>query len=88
MVNSRGQAVPGTVSYNAATRTATLVPNGTRLANPRYTVKLTGGIKDATGNPLAATSWSFTTGNGPVLSRRTPAPGATGVSRTGNITVK
>ncbi|CAH0326785.1 hypothetical protein SRABI128_05564 [Microbacterium sp. Bi128] len=53
-------------SYNAATRVATLNPRGTLTANTKYTVTLTsstyGGIRDAAGNPLQTTRWTFTTG--------------------------
>jgi hypothetical protein len=54
------------LSYNAATRVATLNPKGTLAANTKYTATLTkslyGGILDAAGNPLQTTRWSFTTG--------------------------
>jgi len=53
------------VTYNATTRVLTLNPNATLAANTKYTVTLTGGpaaIRDAAGNPLATTTWSFTTG--------------------------
>jgi len=53
-------------SYNAASRVATLNPRGTLTANTKYTVTLTsstyGGIRDAAGNPLQTTRWTFTTG--------------------------
>ncbi|HYN95784.1 MAG TPA: Ig-like domain-containing protein [Pilimelia sp.] len=74
-------AVRATVSYNAAKRTATLNPVSPLARDARYTVLLTGGIRDAAGNALAATSWSFTTGPRPALSARTPGPGATNVRR-------
>jgi hypothetical protein len=62
-----GAMVPAeALSYNAATRVATLNPRGTLAANTKYTATLTnglyGGILDAAGNPLQTTSWSFTTG--------------------------
>jgi hypothetical protein len=59
-----GAAVGAVVSYNATTRVATLNPNATLAANTRYTVRLAGGataIRDAAGNPLVTTNWSFTT---------------------------
>jgi hypothetical protein len=63
MTLSRGTIpVTATVTYDAATRTATLDPNVVLLANARYTVKLTTGIKDARGNTLADPAWRFTTG--------------------------
>jgi hypothetical protein len=62
-----GAMVPAeALSYNAATRVATLNPRGTLAANTKYTATLTnglyGGILDAAGNPLQTTRWSFTTG--------------------------
>ena len=53
------------VSYNATTRVATLNPNSTLASRTKFTVTLTGGataIRDAAGNPLTTTNWSFTTG--------------------------
>lgn len=53
-------------SYDAATRVATLNPNGTLAANTKYTVTLSnglyGGILDVGGNPIQTTRWSFITG--------------------------
>jgi hypothetical protein len=42
-----------------------LDPNSTLPASARFTVSLAGGtsaIRDTAGNPLATTSWTFTTG--------------------------
>ncbi len=50
------------VSYNATTRVMTLNPNATLPANTQFTVRLSTGITDTAGNPLAATQWSFRTG--------------------------
>lgn len=85
-----GATVPATVSYNAATRTATLDPSASLAADQKYTATLIGGtsgIRDAAGTPLATTSWTFTTGPAPVVTSRTPAPGAILVRRANNITV-
>lgn len=57
-----GAAVAAAVSYNPLTRVATLNPTATLAANTKYTATLTGSIKDAAGNPLTTTTWSFTTG--------------------------
>jgi hypothetical protein len=57
-----GATVAAAVSYNPLTRVATLNPTATLAANTKYTATLTGSIKDAAGNPLTTTTWSFTTG--------------------------
>ena len=52
------------MSYDAGTRVATLNPTARLAANTRYTVSLFGGasaIRDAAGNPLAFTTWTFVT---------------------------
>jgi hypothetical protein len=54
--------IPATVTYNATTHVATLDPNATLPANTQFTAALTTGIRDTAGNPIAATSWTFTTG--------------------------
>jgi hypothetical protein len=92
-----GAAVTAAVSYDGATRTATLNPGANLAAGTRYTATLTGGasaIRDLANNPLATTGWSFTTASGatdttaPVWTGRIPSrDGATGVSRTANVTV-
>ncbi|GAB3525705.1 hypothetical protein GCM10027402_23040 [Arthrobacter monumenti] len=56
-----GAKVSATVSYNAATRTATLNPSTTLAGNTRFTARLSSSIKDKAGNPLKITSWTFTT---------------------------
>ena len=66
-------AINASVSYDASTRTVTLVPTAALAGTTTYTATLRGGaaeprVKDAAGNPLAASvSWSFTTSAGPVL---------------------
>ena len=80
-----GAAVAATVSYNRTTRVATLDPSGTLAADTRYTASLSTAVKDAGGNPLPATTWTFTTGPAPTVTARTPAVGATGVGRTANV---
>jgi subtilisin family serine protease len=87
--SSAGVAVPATVSYNAATRTATLNPSADLAADRQYTATLLGGaaaIRDAAGTPLASSTWTFTTGPAPVITAWTPSPGATLVRRANNIT--
>jgi methionine-rich copper-binding protein CopC len=53
-------SVSASVSYDSATRTATLDPSSSLTAGATYTANLTSGIRDLAGNALAATSWSFT----------------------------
>ncbi|HZS70386.1 MAG TPA: DUF4082 domain-containing protein, partial [Candidatus Acidoferrum sp.] len=54
--------VPATVSYTAASHTATLTPNSPLAASTTYTATITTGVKDLSGNTLAANyTWSFTT---------------------------
>ena len=43
-------------------------------------------VQDLAGNPITAKTWTFTTGPAPVVTSRTPAANATGISRTANIT--
>jgi hypothetical protein len=65
--NPANAVVAGTVSYNSATRTATLVPSAALANGTTYTATVRGGatdprVKDVAGNALAANStWSFTT---------------------------
>ncbi|WP_157269485.1 N,N-dimethylformamidase beta subunit family domain-containing protein, partial [Azohydromonas aeria] len=60
-------AVSATVSYDAASRTATLTPAAALAGSTGYTATVRGGtteprVKDAAGNALASSmSWSFTT---------------------------
>lgn len=85
---STATPVAAVVSYNVTTRVATLNPTATLAAATTYTASLSGGIKDAVGNPLAATSWSFTTGPRPTILSATPAANATGVSQAANMAVR
>ena len=53
---------PATVTYDSSRRRATLTV-GDKLAPERlHRVELTSGIRDAAGNALSPTSWTFTTG--------------------------
>ena len=82
-----GTLVPSAVTYNAATRVMTINPTANLAADTRYTVRLTGGIRDAALNALVPTSWTFLTGAVPVITARAPANNATGASLTANLTV-
>ncbi len=86
--DAAGAAIPAAVTYNATTRTAVLDPASTLAADRRYTATLLGGpaaIRDAAGNPLATTAWSFTTGPAPTVTGLIPAINAVGVNRSANI---
>jgi subtilisin family serine protease len=88
--NSAGSTVPATVTYNAATRTATLDPSANLPADGTYTATLAGGtsaIRDAAGTPLATTSWRFTTGPAPAITAFTPGSNTLLVRRTSNAAV-
>ncbi|MGC1952212.1 MAG: Ig-like domain-containing protein, partial [Gammaproteobacteria bacterium] len=60
-----GVLVPATVSYDAATRTASLTPNAALSLSTAYSATVKGGVdgvKDLAGNGLAAdVPWAFTT---------------------------
>jgi N,N-dimethylformamidase beta subunit-like protein/uncharacterized protein DUF4082/Big-like domain-containing protein/purple acid phosphatase-like protein len=63
--------VTATVTYDASTKVATLVPQGSLGLSTTYTVTVKGGatdprVKDVAGNAMAATStWTFTTAAAP-----------------------
>lgn len=60
-----GNAVAGTLAYDAITFTATLTPTVALLPNTTYTAIVTSGAADLAGNPLGTTGapnpWTFTT---------------------------
>jgi hypothetical protein len=88
--NAAGTVVPATVTYNAATKTATLNPSANLAADGKFTATLTGGataIRDGAGTPLATTSWTFVTGPAPVITSYTPGSNALLVRGSNNITV-
>jgi hypothetical protein len=53
--------VSSAVTYNASTRTATLIPRANLLRNTVYTAALTANVKDAAGSAVAPMSWKFRT---------------------------
>ena len=61
-----GIAVPGTVTYSAASDIATFTPTDALAMNTEYTANVTNGARDLSGNPLVAgvapNPWTFTTG--------------------------
>ena len=76
-----GGDVVGTVSYNAATLTASFLPSSALTPSTGYTATLTTGIQDITGNGLAADYiWTFDTGETdvtpPSILGQYPAAGA------------
>jgi Ca2+-binding RTX toxin-like protein/methionine-rich copper-binding protein CopC len=87
VTDSTGASVAAAVSYNLFTRTATLNPTANLLTSRTYTVQLTNGITDLTGNPITATTWNFTTEAAPVIAGRTPAVNGTNVATNRNLAV-
>jgi myo-inositol-hexaphosphate 3-phosphohydrolase len=64
---SGGAPVSAVVGYDDATRTATLDPSADLSPGTSYTATVTTGVKDRSGNALAAArTWSFTTATGTV----------------------
>ena len=67
LATASGTAVPANVTYDPATRTATLTPAAALAFGTQYRVTIEGGptdprVKDVAGNALAAdTTWTFTT---------------------------
>jgi thiamine monophosphate synthase len=90
-VTSSSAAVAGTVTYNAATNTATFTPSSPLSNNTKYTLTVTTGVKDPAGNALAAQSTStFTTvadTTAPTILSTSPANNATNVVVTAPVTV-
>jgi hypothetical protein len=69
--NAAGTTVAGAVAYDSASNKATFSPTAALAASTTYTVTVSG-AKDAAGNTMTATSWSFTT-----AAVTTPPTGAT-----------
>ena len=62
LVPEGGSNVAATVSYDGASKKATLDPSADLEAGKKYTATVTTGVKDKAGNALAADkTWSFTT---------------------------
>jgi hypothetical protein len=61
--NGTTTPISATVSYDDSTKIVTLKPSSNLAAKTKYTVKLSGGVKDLAGNALAPYTWSFTTGS-------------------------
>jgi hypothetical protein len=71
LAGPEGDSVAGTVTYDEASRIATLTPLANLTAGTQYTAVITAAAMDLAGNPLAsgpitdpiANPWSFTTGS-------------------------
>jgi hypothetical protein len=83
-----GTALTATVTYNSATRVATLTPSAPLAQSVSYTVTVATGVKDAQGNAIAQTTFSFTTGDvtAPSVASVSPTEGATGVGVNTTVT--
>jgi hypothetical protein len=74
-------ATPVAGVVTASGSTATFTPTNLLAASTLYTATLTTGVKDPTGNPLAANYvWTFTTAPPPTVISTVPANLATGVA--------
>ncbi len=87
-----GAVVSATVTYNAASRSITLTPAATLANSTTYTVSVTTGVKDTSGNALASTvTSSFTTEapdvTPPTVTSINPAGGAANVSAGTAVTI-
>ena len=58
--STTSQVVPSTVTYDAASRTATLSPTSPLTGSRQFTVSLSG-ARDSAGNTMAPVTWSFET---------------------------
>jgi myo-inositol-hexaphosphate 3-phosphohydrolase len=85
-----GAPVAAAVSYDGASRTATLKPNAALTAGTSYTATVTTGVKDLAGNAMAAArTWAFTTATGAVTAgiRRESTSTAVNTTALGAVTV-
>jgi hypothetical protein len=73
LVDAKGQAVAGTVSYHDDTSTAVFRPTGLLQRGQQYIARLTGTIRAAGGTPLGSDAfWRFTVRSGPETSMYLP----------------
>ena len=92
-VTATSVAVIGTVTYAAATNTATFTPTAPLSPNTTYTARITTGAKDLAGNALATqVEWTFITGSAPdntppTVVSTSPVNGSTTSATTGPITI-
>lgn len=64
---STGESIPASVSYNSATRSATLTPASPLDYAVKYTVFLTSDVESGSGAAVSALNWSFTTVEKPMI---------------------
>lgn len=83
LVDGAGQAVSATVVYDASRKRASVDPTAKLASRTQYRVRVAGTIRDLNGNPVTATSFTFTTGDSirPTVTSVRPKPGKTGVWR-------
>jgi len=83
LFDGAGQLVASIVTYDPLTNRATVTPSSILASRSTYRIDVAGEVEDTAGNPLAPTSFSFTTGDtiNPIVTSVHPANGATGVSR-------
>ncbi|WP_258064393.1 peroxidase family protein [Arthrobacter sp. ZGTC131] len=86
-LNGNATPIPAAVTYNNTTRTVTINPNATLLADRTYNLAFSS-IRDTAGNSMAPSPSQFTTGPAPTVVSVSPGIGATGASRTANVTVR
>jgi hypothetical protein len=92
LVDSTSRQVPGTVTYNTSSATATLTPTAALTTSTTYTATVksgSSGVKDSNGNALTADFvWSFSTGadtTPPTVTSVSPLAGAAGVAATAAV---
>ena len=83
LATGAGSPVGATVAYDAGTHRATIAPSARLASRTKYVVSIADGIADLAGNPLPATSFSFTTGDhiAPTVVSVSPPDGKTSVWR-------
>lgn len=84
---SSGAPLSGIVLYDAGSKTVSFIPSpGSLVAGTKYTAVISNAVKDAAGNPLAASfGWNFTTAGTldttrPTVTTTSPMNLATGVA--------
>lgn len=65
-LSAGGTTVPGTVTYDAGSQTATVAPNASLSPSTTYTSTVSASVQDTLGNSLGQDfTWTFTTGAAP-----------------------